>query len=71
MRTREEQREERRQYERDVEYEVYRSGGDMDRVNRDRVEDAYYDGRSVESQAARELSAQRPQPSFDEEQQYE
>lgn len=68
MRTPEEQREERRQYERDVEYEVWRAGGNMDHVNRGRVEDAYYNGQSIKSQVARELSAQRPQPAFDDQQ---
>ena len=69
MRTREEQREERREYEADVFYEVWRSGGNPDRINNDRVEDAYYNGCSYESATRRELNAQKPRPvEYDEQQ---
>lgn len=60
MRTREEIREERREYEADVAYEVWRSGGNMDNVNDERIEDNYYDGASIEHAAHIELEAQRP-----------
>jgi hypothetical protein len=71
MRSREEEREERRRYEGDVAYEVWRSGGNSDRINGDRVVDAYYDGYSADTAASRELAAQRPrQEEQYEEQQY-
>ena len=63
MRTREEQREERRKYEADVCYEVWRSGGSPDCVNLDRIEDSYYQDRDYESAARQELSAQKPRAS--------
>ena len=67
MRTREEQREERRKYEGDVAYEVWRSGGNPDRINDDRVENNFYDGHDYEYAARRELSTQKPrQPEYDE-----
>lgn len=62
MRTREEKREERRQYHNDVEYEVWRRGGNPGMVDYDRVEDRYYDGHEADATARRELERQRPQP---------
>lgn len=60
-RERQEQRErERREYHREVEYDVWRSGGNMDRVDYDRVQDSYYDGYSTEEAARREIRAQQP-----------
>ena len=66
MRTREEQREERHRYESDVAYEVWRSGGDMDRVDVERVENHYYDGHEYEQAVRDELKHQQPR-SFEEE----
>jgi hypothetical protein len=63
MRSDEQQREDRRRYIADVEYEVWRNGGDIDRVDRDRVVDSYYDGRSEDCAASAELRRQRPIPS--------
>lgn len=68
MKTREEQREEQRRYEGDVSYEVWRGGGNPDRVDYDRVLDGYYDGRQASEVALRELRRQRPQPAPAEEQ---
>lgn len=51
---------ERREYQGDVWYEVWRSGGNPDRVNEDRVEDSYYQGMDSMRAAERELKAQRP-----------
>ena len=56
----ERRRKERLEYEADVEYEVWRSGGNPDRVNRDRVNDSWYGDRDVDSAARRELNMQRP-----------
>ena len=44
----------------DVEYEVWRRGGNPDCVDRDRLADYEYDGRSAESAARAELERQRP-----------
>lgn len=60
MRSREEIRQERREFEADVRYEVWRSGGNPDTINEDRVEEAYYGGSYPEESAQRELRAQRP-----------
>lgn len=54
-------RDERREYEGDVFYEVWRSGGNVDRVDMDRVEDYRYDGLSAEAAAEREIRRMRPQ----------
>lgn len=70
MGTREERREEERRYEGDVWYEVWRSGGNPDRVDLDRVSDAFYDGLSTEDCASRELRRQRPTQPQSEEQQW-
>lgn len=56
----EERREQEREYRSDVEYEVWRSGGNMDRVDRDRVDRYHDDGLSVDSAARREMHHQRP-----------
>ena len=45
MRTREEQRQEEEKYQSDVVYEVWQSGGNVDSIDRDRVQADYYDGR--------------------------
>jgi len=62
MRNREEQREDERRYEADVYYDVWRNGGDPDRINFDRVENHYYNGDGSESATRDELRRQRPQP---------
>jgi len=60
MRSRKEQREEARRYNNDVFYEVWRHGGNTDRINDDRVDAARDNGDSAESAARREVAAQRP-----------
>lgn len=47
MRSYEERREERRQYEADVHYEAWRSG--CREIDPDRIYDAYYEGQSAKS----------------------
>lgn len=59
-------REEQRQYENDVFYEVWRSGGNPDRINYERVQESYYDGRDAESAAGVEVSRQRKPPVIEE-----
>jgi hypothetical protein len=54
--------EEQRRYEADVFYEVWRSGGNPDRINDDCVSDSFYDGRNADDAARRELNAMRPKP---------
>ena len=53
-------REERRRYENDIAYEVWRSGGNPDRISDERIDDCFYSGDSVESAARHELKIQRP-----------
>lgn len=55
-------RDRRRDYEGDVIYEVWRSGGNPDAVDRDRVRDAYDDRLSKDEAVAMELRHQRPAP---------
>ena len=62
MNTREERDQERRRYEGDVMYEVWRREGNPDRVDYDRVQDAYYDGLTSDEAASREMKRQRPKP---------
>lgn len=65
-------REEERRYHADVAYDVWRSGGNMDRVNYERVQDAFYNSVDSESAARSELRAQRPpEPQMTEEEYYE
>ena len=52
-------RDELGQYRGDVFYDVWRSGGNPDAVNDDRVEDAYYDGLEADYAASIELNHQR------------
>lgn len=56
---REREREERREFENDVFYEVWRSGRDPDRIDYDRVDDARWDGASVDEAADAEIRAQQ------------
>ena len=62
MRSRDEQREERRRYEGDVSYDVWRNGGNPDQVDYERVTDGYYGGLQAEDVAREELRRQRPRP---------
>lgn len=43
-------------------YEVWRAGGNPDRINYDRVEEHFYNGDTADSAAAHELCMQRPRP---------
>ncbi len=60
MKSYEERREEQRRYEADVSFEVWRSGGNPDRISPDRVSDNYYNGLDSHDAAHCELRAQRP-----------
>lgn len=65
-------REEERRYQADVAYEVWRSGGDMDRVDRERVQESFWSGDSKESAASAELHRQRPtEPEMSEQEYYQ
>lgn len=68
MRSRDEQRDKELRYEGDVSYDVWRSGGNPDRVDHDRVIDGYYGGRRAEDVAREELRRQRPPPAPEEHQ---
>lgn len=59
MRTREEMREESRRFDGDLAYEVWRSGGNPDRINEDRVSMNSDQGFSAEECAGIELRHQR------------
>ena len=60
---RERQRSEEREYRGDVMYEVWRSNGNPDRIDYDRVGRSHDEGLQVDDAARRELRAQRPPPS--------
>jgi len=64
-------REEERQYHGDVEYEVWRSGGNPDLVDYDRVQDRFYDGQYPEQTASEELRRQRERHQCEEQDQQE
>lgn len=53
-------RDERREYEADVVYDVWRSGGNPDRVDPDRMSDAFYDRIPTDDFVRSELRRQRP-----------
>ena len=53
------QREERREYDNDVFYDVWRSGRDTDRISDDRVADHYWNGDQASEAAAHEIRLQR------------
>lgn len=59
-RRREQRHEEERRYQGDVTYDVWRSGGNVDHIDRDRVSDAFRDGDPYESAARREIRAHTP-----------
>lgn len=61
MKSREQERDERRRYEGDVAYEVWRSGRDADRISHDRMESHYYAGDSAQAAANHEIRLQRQQ----------
>jgi len=52
-------REERRAYEADVAYEVWRRGGDVDSVSHERVSECYFRGDDWDAAATVELRHQR------------
>ena len=54
-------RDEQREYHSDVFYEVWRAGGNPDRVSYERVDNAFYDGRHAEEAAGDEIRRQRQQ----------
>jgi len=56
---RERQREERRHYEADVSYDVWRSGGNPDAIDHDRVLENYDRSNPPDVAADRELQCQR------------
>jgi len=62
-------REERHKYEADVAYEVWRSGGNPDNIDYERIQDGYYAGERPKDMAETELQSQRPRHQQDEEQQ--
>ena len=66
MRTREERREEERRYEGDVVYDVWRNGGNPDRVNLDRVQEHFDSGDQSDYATRDELRHQRPPQPEDE-----
>lgn len=52
-------REDRRRYEGDVTYEVWASGGDIDAIDFDRVDDCRHEGMEADDAAKAELNLQR------------
>ena len=62
LHTREEQREDERRYQGDVEYAVWRSGGNSDAVDRDRVQEDYHAGLSADQSAQRFLRRRCVEP---------
>jgi hypothetical protein len=55
-------REEQEQFRGDVIYQVWRSGGNPDRINDDRLSDRYWDGQNADEAASAELRSQHPHP---------
>lgn len=73
-RRREERREEQRRFESEVWYQVWRAGGDPDRIDPDRLSDAFYEHASPDDVASRVLhrqAAERQQRRSEEEEAYE
>ena len=69
MRREEERRDERHEYEMDVAYDVWRSGGNPDYVDSDRCRDYYYAGYDQDEAARAEMQRQQPrheQPDYPE-----
>lgn len=63
---RKQQREEEHRYQMDAMYEVWRAGGNTDRIDYDRVSNHRDNGDSYETAAGDELRRQRPKPQEDE-----
>ena len=63
---RQQRREEEHRYQMDAMYEVWRAGGNPDRIDYDRVSDHHSNGDSYEAAAQDELRRQRPRPSEEE-----
>lgn len=63
---RERERKEERDYEGDAMYEIWRSGGNTDRIDYDRVREHHHQGDSYEAAARDELRHQRPKQHEDE-----
>jgi hypothetical protein len=61
---------ESRKYNNDVFYEVWRRGGDPDRIDCDRVADDRYDGLSASESASAQIERQRPAPELPSEEEY-
>lgn len=59
---RQRQRDEEHHYQMDAMYEVWRAGGNTDRIDYDRVSNHHANGDSYESAARDELRRQRPKP---------
>ena len=59
-------REESHRYQMDAMYEVWRAGGDTDRIDCDRVSNHRDNGDSYEAAACDELRRQRPKPQDEE-----
>lgn len=66
---REARRAEEHRYQMDVMYEVWRSGGNTDRIDRERVSDAFSNGDDESLAARREIAKMRPKPPQEEAQQ--
>ncbi|MBU2118769.1 MAG: hypothetical protein KJ954_14370 [Alphaproteobacteria bacterium] len=63
--------EDRRKYEGDVYYEVWRSGGNPDAIDFDHMDDHRWNGDSAESAAACALRRQRPSPQEEQQEEQE
>jgi len=63
---RQQRREEEHRYQMDAMYEVWRAGGNTDRIDYDRVSAHHSNGDSYEAAARDELRRQRPRPSEEE-----
>ncbi len=59
---RERERQAERRYEGDAMYEVWRAGGNTDRIDYDRVREHQHNGDDYETAARDELRRQRPKP---------
>lgn len=68
---REREREERREYEGDAMYQVWRQGGNVDRIDYERVDDHRRSGESADAAARAEMNRQRPKQNEYEPEPYE
>lgn len=69
MRSREEQREDRREYWGDVLYDVWRAGRNSDLVDRERTDNYWYEGLSECAAANAEIKRQTAKPEASNEEQ--